>query len=454
MYKFSVEELIKSTKGKLLKGNIKDVITNIAIDSREIKEDTLYIPIIGESHDGHKFLEDAYNNGCKTFLIDSKHKFDKNDINLIRVKDTTKAFGAIAKYHKNKFDFESICITGSVGKTSTRDMVASVVKEKYKTLKNEGNYNNEIGIPKTLLNLEKDVEKAVLEIGMSFKGEIKYLSELIEPKIGIISNIGMSHIENFKNQDGIYNAKMEITTKFDQNSILIVNGDDKYLNKLKNKKLKYKVLSYGFNEDNDIYCKSYKINEESIDFVCEINKKEEKFTIPTPAKHNILNAMAAILVGQLLNIDLKDIKKGLKTFSLTKMRLDIYKTDKYRIIDDTYNASSDSMISALDVLSNYKTRRVAILGDIKETGKYTEEIHRKVGKNTKDKADVLVTIGSSSKYIYDESIENGFERKNIYHFDTKEEFIKKMNKIILEEDTILLKASRSMELEKIIEHLK
>lgn len=453
MYKFSINEIVLATKGKLLKKNSNQEITYISLNSNDIKENTLFIPIIGEVNDGHKFMESAYQNGCRTFLIDKNHKFNKEDINLIRVKDTTKSFGYISKYYKNKFNIQYIGVTGSVGKTSTKDMIYSVLNQKYKTLKNEGNFNNEIGVPKTLLNLDNTIEKAVIEMGMSYKGEIKHLANIVEPKIAIISNIGMSHIEHFKNQEGIFKTKMEITTNFTKDNILIVNGDDKFLKTLKTKKLKYKLLTYGFEKDNDIYCNNYKINEEKIDFSCIINNKEEKFTIPTPAKHNILNALAAILVGLENNIEIKDIKKGLKHFELTKMRLDIFKTDKYRIINDTYNASCDSMISALNVLKNYKDRRVAILGDIFETGVYEEKIHRTIGDNIKDNTDILITIGKSSKYIYDEAIKKGFNKNNAYHFDTKESFIKQKDKIIKANDTILLKASRGMALETLIDQL-
>lgn len=453
MYKFSINEIVLATKGKLLKKNSNQEITYISLNSNDIKENTLFIPIIGEVNDGHKFMESAYQNGCRTFLIDKNHKFNKEDINLIRVKDTTKSFGYISKYYKNKFNIQYIGVTGSVGKTSTKDMIYSVLNQKYKTLKNEGNFNNEIGVPKTLLNLDNTIEKAVIEMGMSYKGEIKHLANIVEPKIAIISNIGMSHIEHFKNQEGIFKTKMEITTNFTKDNILIVNGDDKFLKTLKTKKLKYKLLTYGFEKDNDIYCNNYKINEEKIDFSCIINNKEEKFTIPTPAKHNILNALAAILVGLENNIEIKDIKKGLKHFELTKMRLDIFKTDKYRIINDTYNASCDSMISALNVLKNYKDRRVAILGDIFETGVYEEKIHRTIGDNIKDNTDILITIGKSSEYIYDEAIRKGFNKNNAYHFDTKESFIKQKDKIIKEKDTILLKASRGMALETLIDQL-
>lgn len=453
MYKFSINEIVLATKGKLLKKNSNQEITYISLNSNDIKENTLFIPIIGEVNDGHKFMESAYQNGCRNFLIDKNHKFNKEDINLIRVKDTTKSFGYISKYYKNKFNIQYIGVTGSVGKTSTKDMIYSVLNQKYKTLKNEGNFNNEIGVPKTLLNLDNTIEKAVIEMGMSYKGEIKHLANIVEPKIAIISNIGMSHIEHFKNQEGIFKTKMEITTNFTKDNILIVNGDDKFLKTLKTKKLKYKLLTYGFEKDNDIYCNNYKINEEKIDFSCIINNKEEKFTIPTPAKHNILNALAAILVGLENNIEIKDIKKGLKHFKLTKMRLDIFKTNKYRIINDTYNASYDSMISALNVLKNYKDRRVAILGDIFETGVYEEKIHRTIGDNVKDNTDILITIGKSSKYIYDEAIKKGFNKNNAYHFDTKESFIKQKDKIIKANDTILLKASRGMALETLIDQL-
>lgn len=454
MKPITLEEILKSTCGKLISEKEK-TIEYISTDSRDIKKNTLYIPIIGERLDGHNFLEDAYNNGCRIFLIDKNHEFSKDDISLIEVEDTTKALGLIAKGYKENYDIKTIGITGSVGKTTTKDMTASVISQKYNTLKTEGNFNNEIGLPKMLLKLDGTIEVAVLEMGMGQTGDIQHLVNIVNPNIAIISNIGTCHIEHFKDgQVGIFNAKLEITTYFNENNILIINGEDKFLKTLKDKKHNFKIYSYGFGKENDIYCKDYNLEEDKTTFTYVFKEKEETITLPVPAKHNILNALAAILLGNILNISDEKIKEGLENFKLTENRLDIIKGNKYTIINDCYNANLDSMKSALEVLSNYKNRKVAILGDIKELGPIEEETHIKLGEETINKTDILIAIGPNSINIKRGALKKGFNKENIYTFNTLENFLKEKDKILKEKDTILVKASHSMQFEKIVEVLE
>lgn len=454
MEKLFIEELVSATNGKLELSNNNSFISSISIDSREKLDNSLFIAIIGERLDGHCFLEDAYQNGYRTFIIDNDHTFFKDDINLIKVENTTKALGYISKYYKEKYNITSIGVTGSVGKTSTKDIIYSVLKEKYNTLKNEGNLNNEIGLPKTLFNLNDTYEVAVLEMGMSFKDEIKHLADITRPNIAVISNVGMSHIENFDNQDGIFNAKMEIASYFKEDNILIVNGDDSYLSKLKKENLSYKLITYGFDDDNDIVCTSYKIMNDKINFVAKYNGEEFNCLIPTVAKHNIYNSMAAIVIGKLLNIETSKIIEGLNNFQITKGRLTVINKKDITIIDDSYNASYDSMVSALNVLKLYNNRKIAILGDILETGDYEEEIHRNVGKHILNNCDILITVGKSSLYIKDEAIKQGFLEENIYSYDNSDLLINEIDNLIKQEDTILLKASHGINLNKVVTYLE
>ena len=333
-------------------------------------------------------------------------------------------------------------------------MIHAVLSIKYNTLKTEGNFNNDLGLPRTLFNLNNKTEVAVIEMGMSNKGEIKYLADILNPSIAVISNIGMSHIMNFKNQTGIFNAKMEITNNFNKDNILIINGDDKYLKKLRDKKKEYKLYSYGFNINNDIYCKSYEINQSEIDFICVYNKKEYSFSIPTIAKHNIYNSLASILIGFLSNMTQEEITKGLAKFKQSKERLNIENINKLHIINDAYNASSMSMISALDVLSSFKTRKIAVLGDILELGKYSEAEHRKVGKMIGKDIDLIITIGNDSNYIINEAIKKGYPKERTYHFKTNEEAKELLLDLILKDDTILVKASHGIHLEEVVDFLK
>ena len=446
MRKISIENIVKYTNGNLLKKGDESFVERICIDNREAKEKDLFIPIIGEVHDGHKFMEGAYENGVRTFLIDENHSFEKDDINLISVKDTTLALGDLSKGYKETFDIPFIAITGSVGKTSTKDIIYSVISTKYKALKTKENFNNNIGLPRTLLSLE-DEEMAIIEMGMDHKGELDYLSNLVNPDIAVITNIGQSHIMNFEDgQDGIFKAKMEITNGLKDDGTLIINGDDKYLKTLKELNHNYKLITCGFEDDNDIYCKKYELVNDSMKFTAVYNGEEHEFVIGSPAKHNVLNSLFAIAIANIYNIEEESIRKGLNDFKLSSNRLDVIKTDKYTIINDTYNASYDSMKSALEVLNNYDTRKVAILGDILELGDYSEEIHRNVGKLIT--CDLLITIGEDSKYINEEvNIEN-------YHFDTKEEFYEKESELLKDGDTILVKASHGIGLLEVVEYLQ
>lgn len=452
----TIKELILASEGQLVsKCNEETLVTDIVIDSRKASKDNAFVAIVGENLDGHDFINLAINQGCKTIIKNKDNNVDieNKEINVIEVNNTEIALGDIARFYKNKFKIPFIAVTGSVGKTTTRDMVYSTISAKYNALKNIGNLNNQFGVPLTLFNLNKEHECAVIEMGMSGFNEIEYLVNIVHPQIGIISNIGYSHVEHLGSRDGIFKAKMEITTNFDENSLLIVNGDDDCLKTLKNKDLVYKLKTFGFEKDNDIYCESFEMDEESINFIAVIEGKKEQFFIPTVGKHNIYNAMAAILVGMNLNMTIEEIKEGLKNFQCTKNRLDIIKNNNLTIIDSVYNASIDSMTAALNILGRYENRRVAILGDMFEMGEFAEFGHRQVGKAALGNVDIVITIGEDSEFIVKELQENNVNDDNLYHFKTKEEAIENINNIIKENDTILVKASRGMHLEKVVEYL-
>lgn len=452
----TIKELILASEGQLVsKCNEETIVSNIVIDSRKAGKDSAFVAIVGENLDGHNFINLAINQGCKTIIKNKNNNVDieNKEVNVIEVSDTEIALGDIAKFYKNKFKIPFIAVTGSVGKTTTRDMVYSTISAKYNSLKNVGNLNNQFGVPLTLFNLNKEHECAVIEMGMSGFNEIEYLANIVNPQIGIISNIGYSHVEHLGSRDGIFKAKMEIATNFDENSLLIVNGDDDCLKTLKTKVLVYKLRTFGFDKDNDIYCESYEMDEESINFVAVINGKKEELFIPTVGKHNIYNAMAAILVGLNLNMTIEEIKDGLKNFQCTKNRLDIIKKDKLTIIDSVYNASIDSMSAALNILGRYENRRVAILGDMFEMGEFAEFGHRQVGKAALGNIDIMIAIGKDSEFIVKELKENNMNENNLYHFETKEEAIESLDNIIKDGDVILVKASRGMNLEKVVEYL-
>ncbi|MDU3828316.1 MAG: UDP-N-acetylmuramoyl-tripeptide--D-alanyl-D-alanine ligase, partial [Peptostreptococcus sp.] len=333
--------------------------------------------IIGENTDGHKYIKSAYDLGCRTFMVSQELDIlDQLDgSSIVCVDNTELAMGQLAKYYKNKFDIPVVGITGSVGKTTTRDMVYAVVSNKFRTLKNEKNLNNQFGVPLTIFNLDSSYECAVIEMGMSGFGEIDYLADIVRPDIAVISNIGTSHIEHLGSQEGIFKAKMEISDYFSEDSCLIVNGDDEYLSKLRAEKdaISYSLCSFGKDWKNTIVLKSIENLDNKTNFVVKIEDKEEEFSIPTVGEHNVYNAMSAILVGLRLGMNIDEIRQGLMNFVATGDRQNIINTGKYLVINDVYNASPDSMIASLKVLALNKDRRkVAILGDCLEMGDYEE----------------------------------------------------------------------------------
>ncbi|WP_455543201.1 UDP-N-acetylmuramoyl-tripeptide--D-alanyl-D-alanine ligase [Intestinibacter sp.] len=452
----SIEEVVNACNGHLAsKSKEVESINELVIDSRLANENNAFFAIIGETLDGHKFINSAIENGCKTIIKNKNNDLEiiGDDVNVIEVENTEFALGDISRYYKNKFDIPYIGVTGSVGKTSTRDMVFATVSSEYKTLKNMKNLNNQFGVPLTLTNLDESYECAVIEMGMSGFNEIEYLVNIVNPKIGVVSNIGLSHVERLGSREGIFKAKMEITTNFDENCTLIVNGDDDMLATLKGKELNYNLKTFGFEKDNTIYCVDFEMNDNDTTFSVMIDGNVEKFYIPTVGKHNIYNAMAAILVGRTLGISLDKIRDGLGNLEITKSRMDVIKTDNYTVIDSVYNASVDSMRAALNVLNRYENRKVAVLGDMFEMGSYAEFGHREVGKEASKNADILIAVGKDARFMVEEAVANGMNKENTYHFETKEEAMENFKDILQQGDVILVKASRGMHLEAVVEFL-
>lgn len=455
MEMLTVKEIVEASKGNFKCGKDSEFVKNIVIDSRLAKKDTAFVAIVGENNDAHKYIGSAYELGCRVFIVNEGKSIDiKEDMNIIEVKDTSKALGDVGHYYKSKFDIPFIGITGSVGKTTTRDMVYATISSEKVTLKNEKNFNNHFGVPLTLFNLNRDYECAVIEMGMSGFGEIEYLANMVNPKIAVISNIGLSHVENLGSQEGIFKAKMEITTGFGKDNTLIVNGDDKFLSTLRDLEKDYKLVTFGFEKYNDIYCVSYDMKEDSIEFECSIMGNIEKIYIPTVGKHNIYNAMAAIAVGIEEGISIDGIKRGLSNFKATGMRQDIRKIGEYTVINDTYNASPDSMEASLSILGRYEGRRIAVLGDMLEMGELAEFGHRRVGKACISNSDVIITVGENSKFINKEAEENGFDLNNSFNFKKLEDAKEFLGKFIKSGDTMLFKASRGMKFEKFVEYLE
>ena len=377
------------------------------------------------------------------------------DKTIVKVEDTLKAFGDIAKYYKQKYNVPTVSVTGSVGKTTTKDMLASVLSQKYNTLKTMGNFNNEIGLPITIFGLEKEHEAAVLEMGMNHFGEIEHLADIGRPDVAVITNIGQSHIENLGSREGIFKAKMEMTKLFTKDNTLIVNGDDDYLSKTKGMG-EYKVVYYGItNPENDVYAKDIENNGlNGIKFTAVVDDGEYPIEVNVPGKHNVYNALAAICVGREFDVPMDKIAEGIRSFELTKMRLAVEEYNGITIINDCYNASPDSIRAALGVLADTdKNRKVAILGDVLEMGDFAKDAHYNLGKAVKENGvDLLITAGENMKYLAQGAKDNGVE--NIVSFDKTLEVCNYVKDEIKSGDAVLIKASRGMHFEEVYNTIK
>lgn len=445
----TVEDILSATGGTLLSGDTKTEFTDITTDSRRSAEGVLFIPLEGEKFDGHEFIKAAFDMGAAAVLThkDADLMIDKT---IIKVKDTFKALHDIAVYYKKKYPVPTVAVTGSVGKTTTKDMLYAALAAKYKTLKTPNNFNNEIGVPITVFMLEKEHECAVIEMGMNHFGEIERLAEMGQPDAAVITNIGMSHIENLGSQEGIFKAKMEITKNFAKDNTLIVNGDDKFLSKTKGMG-DYKVVYYGIdNPENDVYAKDI-VNKglKGVEFTAVLDGGEYRVEVTQPGKHNVYNALAAICVGQTFGVPIEDAVRGIKNCEYTSQRLEIIEKSGIQIINDCYNASPDSIRAALGVLKYAVTeRKIAVLGDVLEMGEYAKDAHYALGKAVVDNGiDILITAGENAAYIAEGARDNGM--KNVKSFPKTLDVCGYIIDVVRKGDAVLIKASHGMHFEDI-----
>lgn len=445
----SINDIVKATSGKIICGSDKGVIHAITTDSRQADKDVLFIPLKGERADGHDYIPSALDKGAVSI---SEREID-SDKTVIKVADTRLALGDIARYYKAKYVVPTVSITGSVGKTTTKDLVYAVIAEKYKTHKTPNNFNNDIGVPLTVFGIEKEHEAAVIEMGMNHFGEISYLAGIVKPDVAIITNIGMSHIENLGSQEGIFKAKMEITENFTEANTLIVNGDDKFLGNISD--IPYKLVKFGMSDTNDVYAKDMENKGLSgMDFTVVHPDGEFRCSLKQPGEHNIYNALAAVCAGLNMGLAEFEIARGIENCVYTSSRLEISEHNEMEIINDCYNSSPDSVRAALRVMTNtLKSRRVAMLGDILEMGEYAKDAHFDLGKTVKDMGvDFLITAGSNAKYIAEGAKSSGME--NVVSYATTDELVSDINNLVKSDDCILVKASHGMEFYKVTEAIK
>ncbi|MBR1740040.1 MAG: UDP-N-acetylmuramoyl-tripeptide--D-alanyl-D-alanine ligase [Ruminococcus sp.] len=450
MEKIKLLDLIRAVRGSY--GYPADCdITGISTDTRTIENGSVFIAIKGENFDGHDYVLKAMEAGAAACITERAVEGAR----CIVVDSSRQALLDAAGYYRSRFSIPVIGVTGSVGKTTTKDMTALVAAQKYKTLKTQGNLNNEIGMPKTLLGLDSSYGAAVIEMGMNHKGEISRMSMSCKPDVCMITNIGVSHIENLGSREGILEAKLEILDGAASGAPLILCRDDKLLSKVE--LYGRRAVYYSYNKkDCDVYASNVNASEKRVSFKINYKGGSIDAVINCPGEHNVRNALAAFCAGMEIGVEPEDIVKGLAQFKPEGMRQNVVEKDGVTYILDCYNAAPDSMKAGLTVLGQAKTegKRYCVLGDMLELGKSSAKYHRTVGESVPvSKCDELLCFGSESVNYIEGAADKGFDRENAKHFDSREELAGYLKGRLKAGDCVLIKGSRGMKLEEVYEAL-
>lgn len=493
MEALSAKKIAEIVGGILLSGDGERKITEVSTSSKEGEEATLFVPVIGEKVDAHDFIKDAYRNGMRvTFTSREEVENDTTEMTYIKVDQTVAALQRLGSFYRDQFQIPIIGITGSVGKTTTKEMVAAALSVKYNVLKTIGNMNSQVGLPKMMLKITPEHEIAVIEMGMSMPGEMERLVEIAKPQAVIMTNIGVSHIGQLGSKENIRKEKLNIVNAFNESSVLFLNGEDELLNqvyieyqknwnvdhkdrgnigtiqcshvdvsqKTKEALTKATIVTFGQNEECTFYAKDVvNVQEETHFTLCIKDKdmrKEEPIILRVLGIHNVLNAVVALAIAYHYGIDPAKAKQGLYEYQPISMRGEIENIKGITLVDDTYNASPDSMRSSIDVLEalpNAK-RRIAVLADILELGELSKDCHEEVGKYVATKkVDLLITIGAEAAYIAD-AVRNTNKNIMVKSFLVKEEAMELILSEMKAGDAIILKGSRGMQLEVITKAIK
>ena len=439
--------------------NIMDrEVSSITTDSRKIEKDSLFVPIVGERVDAHRFIEDVMSKGALVTL--SERELKNADFPYIQINSSLQAVKDIAEFYLKQLQIPVVGITGSVGKTSTKEVIASVLKEKYRTLKTQGNFNNELGLPLTVFRLREEDQIAVLEMGISDFGEMTRLAKIAKPDTCVITNIGTCHLENLGDRDGVLKAKTEIFQYVKRN--IVLNGDDDKLSTVKEYNGMQPVF-FGNGENASVTCENVEsrgLKGMSCD-ICLKGKMAENgelqtfhVDIPMPGRHMVSNALAAAAVGRLYGLNAEQIKNGIESLEPVSGRFNMIETDKFMIVDDCYNANPMSMKASLDVLQDGLGRKVAILGDMGELGTDEAALHEGVGVHAGQcRIDACICVGPLAAHIAEKASQTNPDLTVIREKDL-ESLLKNLNTYVKPGDTILVKASHFMKFENVVKALQ
>ena len=451
MQNIYVRDIVRATNGVLLCGDPDTVVENISTDSNNIEKNSLFVPIIGERVDAHKFIDSAIENGAVATFTSEHDSMDRKEA-YIRVSNTTMALQALGGFYGREKIMPKIGVTGSVGKTTTKEMISCALSAGYKVFKTAGNSNSQIGVPLTLLKMSDEDQIAVIEMGMSMRGEMARLAKLVDLDDAVITNIGVAHIEQLKTKDGICDEKFHIEDAIKaEDGIVFLNGDDEVLMRRRGD-IRHKTVTFGLTSDCDYYATDLKVRNNGIDFTITVrNKGSFKARINVLGEHNVRNALVAVAVADRHGVSITSAISALENYENISMRQQIYSDADRTIIDDSYNASPASMKAGIDVLLSVEVpgKRYAVLADMLELGKDSVKYHEEVGLYISDKnIDELILFGEYAKNI---GAASGVPYKC---FDNRDDINEYIAGILKPGDAILFKGSRGMKLNECVEHLR
>lgn len=457
MITLSIKEIASMMNGELILNDFSenDIIKGVSIDSRKMETSNLYVPLIGERVDGHKFIKDIEEKGALLTLC-SNSDYMPNHMAVIKVEDTLSALQELAHNYRKSLKCKVIGITGSNGKTSCKDILAGALSAKYKTQKTQGNKNNEIGVPLTLLSLDKDTEVAVIEMGMENRDEIHFLNKIVEQDMAIVTNVGIAHLENLGSIENIGKAKLEIVDDLKPGSLFTYFNDDPVLNKLMMKKQipnGVNVKTFGTSHSNDMYLTSIKQDKDGISF--STNLSDFIYHIDILGKHQALNAMAAITIAKALGLSDTEIQQGFAWIEKTSMRNELMHIGKCTILNDAYKSNPQSAKAALDTFHEFKhPYKIVVLADMLDLGNTTNHLHHELGSYlNKYGLQEIICMGELSKYIV-EGAKESCPDVMIHHFSNREQLFDYIKDYIYKDCMILFKGSRGMALDLVIDKMK
>lgn len=455
MMPIKLEDLARIVEGRMAGGDPSQLVLNISTDSRTLQPGDLYVPLKGERFDGHDFIWEAVSRGAMGFLTSQSYTRE-DDLAIIRVRDCLAALQALAREVRNRSSYRTIGLTGSTGKTSTKDFLKSILARRFKVRATPKSYNNEVGLPLTILAAGSQDEILIAELGMRGEGQIAQLCEILRPDMGIVTRIGPVHLETLGPEDRIARAKGELVEAIPETGLVVLNRDDRWFPYMVGK-ARGRVVSYGIDSEAEVRATDIELDAEARPSFQLISRNGKTLVkLETMGEHNVANALAAAALADGLGVSMEEIRGGLQEAELSGMRMEMVRVGGIRIINDAYNANPMSMKAALRTLSHMgkRARTIALLGDMLELGEKAVYYHREIGREVvEQKIDFLIAVGDLSKYTYEAAVEAGLEQKRALLVDSLDDAANEIKKILSSGDVLLIKASRAIGLERVLERI-